>query len=486
MIERIDTRSNVLSTKTLAMAATAVVAAMAFLMGGLALQNANAVSGTLNQSVCETDIGGSWSTDTCTITSQVIISPGETLTIPQGTTFVVATTSGDGVRNNGTIINQGTTRVENTGGLGIRNMEEGLVNNTDSGTLVIANSGSFSIGIQNDMGTTSIVNYGTISVQNGGSGETTGIGSSRGSPSIYNYGTINVNSSGTATSETIGISNHFNSHFINTGTINLDNTGNSAGLLNNEFISNSGTINANSNSAYALGNNEKIVNTGTIIINGFSFTRGDFTNDGQIQINAGATFKSGGTTGSILKNGNTGTISNNGFFVIITPGSVTNDGNIINHAGGEIDNSATIDNTFGSIVNECGGIINNAGTISGNAVVNQTCDTQDPETTITNVFDAKGNKLVAKGKTIPSTTSTGVKVFVGGNDNIGVTKFECKVDNSAWTLATIQADGTAFCQYSNLKAGLTHTVSVRAYDAAGNFDHTPATFTWKINPPKLK
>ena len=52
--------------------------------------------------------------------------------------------------------------------------------------------------------------------------------------------------------------------------------------------------------------------------------------------------------------------------------------------------------------------------------------------------------------------------------------FECKLDAGAFAACTTPK------AYSNLSSG-SHTFSVRATDAAGNTDPTPATYTWTIN-----
>lgn len=61
-----------------------------------------------------------------------------------------------------------------------------------------------------------------------------------------------------------------------------------------------------------------------------------------------------------------------------------------------------------------------------------------------------------------------------------IQKFQCGLDGGAWT------DCTSGVTYNDLQAAITHVFSVRAIDLSGNEDPTPATFAWKINPPKLK
>jgi hypothetical protein len=138
--------------------------------------------------------------------------------------------------------------------------------------------------------------------------------------------------------------------------------------------------------------------------------------------------------------------------------------------------SSSITNS-GAINNKCGAIFTNLGTFTGNAVNNIVCDTIAPNTQITGAFDGKGNKIVNGGKT----TSTTAKFFFGGSDNIGVTGFECFIDTGSWNACTSPVT------YNNLQKSITHVFMVRAGDAAGNVDLSPATWTWKIqNTNKLK
>lgn len=51
--------------------------------------------------------------------------------------------------------------------------------------------------------------------------------------------------------------------------------------------------------------------------------------------------------------------------------------------------------------------------------------------------------------------------------------FQCSIDGLAWSSCSSPAE------YHDLNRG-THTFSVRARDAAGNFDETPASYTWRV------
>src|SRR5688572_18043772 len=84
-------------------------AALSGILAGLTGQQAFAVGGTLDQSLCESDLGGAWTPDTCTITSTVTINSGETLRIPSGIALVATINDVNtlGIQNDGTINNLG-------------------------------------------------------------------------------------------------------------------------------------------------------------------------------------------------------------------------------------------------------------------------------------------------------------------------------------------------------------------------------------------
>lgn len=88
-----------------------------------------------------------------------------------------------------------------------------------------------------------------------------------------------------------------------------------------------------------------------------------------------------------------------------------------------------------------------------------TSDSTPPDTSIT---------------TAPSnSTSTSASIPFTGTDNVAVDHYECKLDAGAYATCTSPK------AYSGLSLG-SHTFSVRAYDAAGNVDATPATATWSV------
>jgi hypothetical protein len=89
-------------------------------------------------------------------------------------------------------------------------------------------------------------------------------------------------------------------------------------------------------------------------------------------------------------------------------------------------------------------------------------DTTAPDTTIT-AGPADGS----------STVSTSASFSFEGTDDVGVAGFECQLDGSDWSGCSSPK------AYSGLSVA-SHTFSVRARDAAGNVDPSPATRTWTV------
>jgi hypothetical protein len=87
-------------------------------------------------------------------------------------------------------------------------------------------------------------------------------------------------------------------------------------------------------------------------------------------------------------------------------------------------------------------------------------DTTPPDTTITSGPSA-------------TTTSTDARFqFTSSDAN---SSFECRLDGGAWVICASPKD------YAGLTAG-GHTFEVRARDAAGNIDRSPASQTWTVQP----
>ncbi len=93
-------------------------------------------------------------------------------------------------------------------------------------------------------------------------------------------------------------------------------------------------------------------------------------------------------------------------------------------------------------------------------------DTTTPDTTIS-------------GKpTSPSSSATAAFLFTGTDDVTPPASltFECQLDGGAFAACTSPRG------YSTLSNGA-HTFKVRARDAAGNLDPTPASYTWTVQAP---
>lgn len=90
--------------------------------------------------------------------------------------------------------------------------------------------------------------------------------------------------------------------------------------------------------------------------------------------------------------------------------------------------------------------------------VNVTPDAAPPDTRLTSVPAAVSGASASFSFT--------------GTDNCTLAGFECKLDNGGWATCTSSQS------YSALVNGA-HTFQVRAKDATGNVDPTPATYTWQ-------
>ncbi|MFN7929579.1 MAG: choice-of-anchor Q domain-containing protein [Blastocatellia bacterium] len=91
--------------------------------------------------------------------------------------------------------------------------------------------------------------------------------------------------------------------------------------------------------------------------------------------------------------------------------------------------------------------------------VNVSPETTPPETNITG--------------TPPSTSEGNVSFSFTGYDNCTVASFECRLDNGGWSTCTSPKS------YSNLAEGQ-HLFEVRAKDAQGNVDSSPAQYPWLV------
>ena len=89
-------------------------------------------------------------------------------------------------------------------------------------------------------------------------------------------------------------------------------------------------------------------------------------------------------------------------------------------------------------------------------------DTTPPDTTI----DSKPSD--------PSSSSDADFGFGGSDGGTGVASFECRLDGGGFTACTNPQNHSSLSESS-------HTFQVRAIDAVGNVDPTPASFTWTVD-----
>jgi len=101
-----------------------------------------------------------------------------------------------------------------------------------------------------------------------------------------------------------------------------------------------------------------------------------------------------------------------------------------------------------------------------------TVDTVPPQTTITSAVNGNGAAVFNGG----STLSNSITFTFGGTDNVGVVGFKCSRDGALYTPCSNPLG------YAALSTGI-HIFNVRAIDAAGNVDPSPASFTWSVVNP---
>src|SRR5437867_4204017 len=97
-----------------------------------------------------------------------------------------------------------------------------------------------------------------------------------------------------------------------------------------------------------------------------------------------------------------------------------------------------------------------------------TVDTTPPSTSIDSATDGS-NATVTNGNNIKSTSMT--FMFSGNDTGVGISNFECSIDNSNFTTCTSPV------QSNNLTDG-THNFKVSAKDHVGNISPSPSSFTW--------
>jgi hypothetical protein len=99
-----------------------------------------------------------------------------------------------------------------------------------------------------------------------------------------------------------------------------------------------------------------------------------------------------------------------------------------------------------------------------------TVDTTPPNTIIDSAIDGDSNAVAPNG----ATPSNSITFEFSGIPSSDTTSFECDIDGSGFSACS------SGVQFTNLLDGQ-HTFQVRALDALGNFDQTPASFTWIVD-----
>jgi hypothetical protein len=97
-------------------------------------------------------------------------------------------------------------------------------------------------------------------------------------------------------------------------------------------------------------------------------------------------------------------------------------------------------------------------------------DTEAPDTNIVSAVDGVGAHVVAGGATLERS----ITMSFTGIDNVAVSSFACRIDAGAF------APCSSPVTYSALTLG-EHRFEVRAADAAGNQDNSPAAYAWSVD-----
>jgi hypothetical protein len=97
-------------------------------------------------------------------------------------------------------------------------------------------------------------------------------------------------------------------------------------------------------------------------------------------------------------------------------------------------------------------------------------DTSPPDTSIISAVDDTGTALANNAATL----SASLTLTFSGADNVGLARFECRLDGAAFNACTSPQT------YNGLALG-PHTFEVRAVDTSSNVDATPARYTWTVD-----
>ena len=79
-----------------------------------------------------------------------------------------------------------------------------------------------------------------------------------------------------------------------------------------------------------------------------------------------------------------------------------------------------------------------------------------------------------------NTSSDKISLELSGSDNVGIDRFECKLDGHGWIPSGDRTTGNEdMCTYTDISSG-SHKILVRAIDNSGNMDTIPTIFNWHV------
>ncbi|MGB7705817.1 MAG: tandem-95 repeat protein [Nitrososphaeraceae archaeon] len=124
-----------------------------------------------------------------------------------------------------------------------------------------------------------------------------------------------------------------------------------------------------------------------------------------------------------------------------------------------------------------------AGNIGKNEFVITVRDTTPPETMLGNVTVGWLGSITS-GDTTPSVD---INFDFSGTDLVGISHYECRLDNGGWksahTLPDISGEKINVCTYTGVRDPGSHNFQVRAVDTSENKDPSPPSFMWNIQSP---
>jgi hypothetical protein len=124
-----------------------------------------------------------------------------------------------------------------------------------------------------------------------------------------------------------------------------------------------------------------------------------------------------------------------------------------------------------------------AGNNGKNEFVINVRDTNPPETMLGNVTVGWLGSITS-GDTTPSVD---INFDFNGTDLVGISHYECRLDNGSWksaqTLSDIFGEKITICTYTGVRDPGSHNFQVRAVDTSENKDPSPPSFMWNIESP---